>query len=127
MVKLPPKARVWFVFETVWRDFAFVLTNGKACPFLRGKWGYTDLDAGIVYLEESAPEKTLISVAFHEMMHVIFGTPSDHVLLAGLLGCTEKNVDAREEGLIAHTAPRLADAFMRSGLLNFPPIPKSNQ
>ncbi len=123
MVKLPRGALFWFTFYT-WRPFLVVLADEKACPDLETRWGFCDTIAGIVWLHNSLPLESLVRLFFHEGLHAVWSEPGEDDLLAHLMGCKKRESNQREEYLAVHTSRKQADAFMRSGLLKFPPLPK---
>lgn len=113
----------WFTLKTLWRSFDVTLSNETLTPDLANRFGLTDIDAGIIWLDAKLPRQALIATLIHEAMHAVMATPGESLLLARILGCSEEDADAREEDIVTHLAPKLADALLRSGLLRFPRQP----
>jgi hypothetical protein len=123
-LRLPPSVRHWFTLRTIGGDLDVILGTAANIKDLRGRYGVTDADAGIIALDESSPLLRLVVTLLHELLHGALTAPGDHNLLARLFGCPAEEADAREEEIVTHLAPRLADTLIRSGLLRLPPIPR---
>ncbi len=131
--EFPAGALYWFTLQTLWKSFDLVFTNATITPDLEGRHGQCDPELGIIWLDEemlaaalaTGDKQTLIGVVVHESMHAIYATPGEPELLSHIFGRERKRgVIDREELIVTHTAPKLADAFLRSGLFKFPPLPK---
>lgn len=123
-LRLPPSVRHWFTLRTVGGDLDVILGSSTSVKDLKGRYGVTDADAGIIALDEGTPLYRLVVALVHELLHGALTAPGDTHLLARILGCKVEVADEREEEIVTHLAPRLADCLIRSGLLRLPPIPR---
>lgn len=122
--RTPRGCRYWFSFVTFWGTYDVVLADPRRCPVIRGKFGLTDIDARLIYLEHSMPPERLILTFFHEATHAILSGPGDARLFARVIGCSAKEAEDREEEMIVLVTSRLADAFLRTRLVHFPELPE---
>lgn len=123
-LKPPRGARHWFTVRTTGGDYDVVLGTATILKCLKTLEGHTDVDLGIIAINEEATLRRIAVVLVHELLHAILSAPADQGPFARIIGCRPKNLVAREEDIIAHIAPRLADSLLRSGLLRLPPIPR---
>lgn len=123
-LRLPPNVRHWFTVRTVGGDLDVILGTANSVKDLKGRYGVTDADVGIIALDEGTPLVRLVVALLHELLHGALTAPGDSHLLARILGCSADDADEREEEIVTHLAPRLADCLIRSGLLRLPPIPR---
>ena len=123
-LRLPANVRHWFTVRTIGGDLDVILGSALSVKDLKGRYGVTDADVGIIALDESTPLVRLVVALLHELLHGALTAPGDCHLLARILGCTAAEADEREEEIVTHLAPRLADCLIRSGLLRLPPIPR---
>jgi hypothetical protein len=123
-LKLPAGVRHWFTARSVGGDLDVVLATAGLLKDLKDRAGVTHADVGLIALDEATPLVRLVVALMHELLHGAFSAPGDHNLTARILGCRREHADAREEEIVTHLAPRLADCLIRSGLLRLPPIPR---
>lgn len=121
---IPASVRHWFTIRTIGGDLDVLLGSATSIKDLKGRYGVTDADVGIIALDENTPLVRLVVALLHELLHGGLTAPGDSHLLARILGCTAEEADEREEEIVTHLAPRLADCLIRSGLLRLPPIPR---
>lgn len=123
-LKLPRGMRHWFVARTIGGDVDVLLATSRVLRDLKGNDGITQPAYGLIALDEESPLLRIVVTLVHELLHNLFSAPGDDDLNARILGCKPKDVGAREEEIVTHLAPRLADCLIRSGLLRLPPIPR---
>jgi hypothetical protein len=123
-LRFPPGVRHWFSYMAAGSEWDVVLVDRRAFGEIDGRDGVTLPDQGLVALDDQLPFARLVTVLVHEMLHTHFSTTGESKLLARILGCAVDDASDREEEIVTHLAPKLADTLMRNGLLKLPPLPK---
>ncbi len=84
----------------------------------------TDLVTNTVYYDRALMKNVprLRVIVVHEMLHRALSVPGHHVVIAGLLGCDEDEIDPKEENLCQYLSPYLTEALGASWKL--PRFPK---
>ena len=116
---------LWFSFQDAacceWRLF---LGNERTIPQLEGVEGVTLPDQHLIAIDERLPDDRKLVVAFHEFFHASISQVADPNTLALVFCCTPAEVEAREENIVAFSAPRLFAMLTLAGFLKFPKLPK---
>jgi Zn-dependent peptidase ImmA (M78 family) len=97
------RARKLDVVGTIYR---VVFTNETACEDLKDRYGYTDLDAKVIYIRETDSPEVQQDTLVHEVGHALFEEMGIKPFLALTLPAKTNKVDW-EESFISTISPRI--------------------